>query len=146
MLEKFVKKVKNLSPEFKRYLAIGFSVYALELVVIVVALKMGAGNIVAVAYSFWIGLGASFLLQKLVTFGDKRMHHKILVPQIIAYCLLVLFNFIITILLVKILTGILPAAFTRTFAIGLTTIWNFYLYRTRIFKSNKIIIANQVYK
>lgn len=131
-----LKKIKNLSPQFKRYLIIGFSVYALELLIIFIALRLGAGNVLAVGISFWLGLGASFLLQKLVAFGDRRMHHRVLLPQIIAYCLLVLFNFGVTILLVKLLSGLLPAAVTRTLAIGLTTLWNFYLYRTRTFKTD----------
>jgi putative flippase GtrA len=70
-----------------------------------------------------------------VTFGDKRMHHKVLVPQIAAYCLLVAFNFGFTVLVTKLLEGVLPAALSRTLALGVTTMWNFYLYKTRIFKT-----------
>lgn len=135
-----LEKIKNLSPQFKRYLVIGSGVYSFELLVIFIALALGASGVVAVGISFWLGLGVSFLAQKLVTFGDKRMHHKVLLPQVIAYCLLVLFNFGVTILLVKLLSGILAAAVSRTLALGLTTLWNFYLYRTRIFKNDKPVI------
>lgn len=131
MLEKF----KNLSPEFKRYLIIGVSVYIFELLVIVVAQKMGASAVAAVGISFWLGLFLSFLLQKIVTFGDKRMHHKILIPQIIAYTLLVIFNFGFTILVTKLLQSFVPAVITRTVALGITTLWNFYLYKTKIFQN-----------
>jgi putative flippase GtrA len=72
-----------------RYLVIGVSVYILELVIIIVAQALGSGPVLAVGLSFWLGLSFSFGLQKLVTFGDKRLHHKVLIPQVIAYCLLV---------------------------------------------------------
>jgi putative flippase GtrA len=118
-----------------RYLIIGGSVYALELVVITLSQSLGASAILAVGLSFWIGLIVSFLLQKLITFSDKRTHHKVLVPQIIAFSLLVLFNFGFTVLVTKLLARTIPAVATRTLALLITTIWNFYLYRTRIFKS-----------
>ena len=117
-----------------RYLVVGGSVYVLELVVIVVAQRLGASAVWAVGLSFWIGLVVSFALQKLVTFGDKRLHHRVLLPQIIVFSLLVLFNFGFTLLVTKLLYHWLPAVVTRTLALGITTIWNFYLYKTRIFK------------
>jgi putative flippase GtrA len=122
--------------EFKKYVIVGGSVYALELLCIVIAQHLGASPVVAVGTSFWIGLIISFIFQKLITFGDLRIHHKILVPQILAFTLLVLFNFGFTLLVTKLLTGKLPAVATRTIALGMTTMWNFYLYRTRIFKSD----------
>lgn len=115
-----------------RYLIVGGSVYVLELVVIVTARHFGASSVVAVALSFWIGLVVSFGLQKVFTFNDRRTHHKILAAQIIAVSLLVLWNFGFTILVTKLLTAVNPTI-TRTLALLITTIWNFYLYKTRIF-------------
>jgi len=135
-----LKKIKNLSPEFKRYLIIGVSVYVFELLVIVVAQQFGAGDVLAVALSFWLGLSLSFLLQKIVTFGDKLMHHRILVPQVMAFSVLVLFNFGFTVLVTKLLESLVPAVASRTLALGITTFWNFYLYKTRIFKTENDII------
>jgi putative flippase GtrA len=120
-----------------RYLLVGGSVYVLELIVILVAQHEGASAVIAVALGFWVGLVVSFLLQKLVTFGDKRMHHRIVVPQLIAVTLLVLFNFGFTILVTKLLIHFMPAVVTRTVALLVTTLWNFYLYRTRIFKTDE---------
>lgn len=118
-----------------RYLLIGGGVYVLEILVILVAQQSGASDILAVGIAFWIGLIVSFLLTKLITFSDKRKQAKILLPQIAAFSLLVLFNFGFTLLVTKILAGSLPPAVSRTIALGLTTIWNFYLYKTRIFTS-----------
>jgi len=119
-----------------RYLLIGGSVYAFEIIVIIVAQLLGAGPVMAVALSFTLGTLVSFALQKLVTFGDKRMHHKIVIPQLVATCLLVVFNFGFTLLVTKLLAHVWPAIFSRTLALGITTIWNFYLYKTHIFKQS----------
>lgn len=116
-----------------RYLFVGGSVYILELIIIIVAQKVGATPTQAVALSFTLGLIISFFLQKILSFGDKRMHHKILIPQAIAVGLLVVWNFSFTIGVTRLLTDALPPTLTRTIALGITTIWNFYLYKTHIF-------------
>lgn len=129
--------IKMLRGSLGKYLVVGVSVYLLELLVIVLAQNAGATAVEAVSISFLIGLIVSFILQKFVTFGDKRVHHRILLPQFIAVTLLVIFNFGFTVLMTKLFTHILPAVVIRTLAIGVTTIWNFYLYRTRIFKTDE---------
>ncbi|MDB5169145.1 MAG: hypothetical protein JWO41_501 [Candidatus Saccharibacteria bacterium] len=116
-----------------RYLLVGGSVYLFELAVIVIAQLMGAGPVLAVAISYTLGTLVSFGLQKLVTFSDKRMHHKIVVPQLIATIALVVFNFLFTLLVAKLLANVVPVVVSRTIALGICTIWNFYLYKTRIF-------------
>jgi putative flippase GtrA len=123
-----------------RYLIIGVSVYLFELIVIVVAQSFGANADLAVGVSFWLGLFASFWLQKLVTFSDKRMHRRILLPQFIAASLLVAFNFSFTLLVTHLLSPPLPPVATRTLALGITTIWNFYLYKTRIFNRSDELV------
>lgn len=123
-----------------RYIVVGGSVYLLELAVILVAQALGAGAVFAIGLSFWIGLVVSFGLQKLVTFGDKRLHHKVLLPQLLAFSLLVLFNFGFTLLAANILKNVMPAVIIRTLALGTTTIWNFYLYKTRIFKKSAELV------
>ena len=119
-----------------RYIIVGGSVYVLEVLVILLAQKLGAGPVLAVALAFWFGFIVSFILQKLVTFGDKRTQHRIVAAQAIAVGLLVVFNFGFTLVVTKLLIHLMPAVFTRTIALGITTLWNFYLYRTRIFKTS----------
>ncbi|MDL2363072.1 MAG: GtrA family protein [Patescibacteria group bacterium] len=121
-----------------RYVLIGGSVYVLELFVIVAAQRKGASAVTAVALSFSIGLLVSFVLQKVLAFKDRRTHHKILIPQIIAFILLVLWNFSFTLLLTKALESHLQPVITRTMALGITTVWNFYLYKTHIFSNEEI--------
>ena len=120
-----------------RYLAIGGGVYVLEMAVIVTTQRIGASPVWAVAIGFWVGVAASFVLQKAITFSDKRLHHRVLLPQFAAFSLLVLFNFGFTILIVKLLAHLVPAVAGRSFALGVTVIWNFYLYKTRIFKTDE---------
>lgn len=133
MINKFRPDLKKPS---HRYLVTGVSVYLFELLVIIVAERLGASSILAVGLSFWLGFMVSFAVQKVFTFKDKRTHHRILVPQIMAYTLLVLFNFGFTLLVTQLLVNLVPAVVTRTVALGITTVWNFYLYRTKIFKSD----------
>lgn len=121
-----------------KYVCVGGGVYALEVVIIIVAQRLGATPVTAVALSFLIGLVVSFILQKFITFGDKRTHHKILVSQVIAVCLLVVFNFGFTVLTTKLLEDLMPAVVIRTLTLGVTTVWNFYLYKTHIFKDDKL--------
>jgi len=119
-----------------RYLFVGGVVYAFELAVIVLAQAYGATAVSAVAISFCLGTAVSFFLQKLITFGDKRMHHRVLIPQLIATILLILWNLGFSVLLTKLLQHHTPAVIARTIALLITTIWNFYLYKTRIFKNS----------
>jgi len=124
-----------------RYLLIGGSVYVFELLVIVVAQRLGASAVWAVAISFCLGTLVSFFLQKLVTFGDRRMHHHILIPQLLATVLLILWNLGFSVALTKLLQHHVAAVVVRTLALAITTIWNFYLYKTRIFKNSSGLIS-----
>ncbi len=117
-----------------RYLLVGGSVYVLELLIIWGAQAAGLSAVAAVAVAFVIGTLVSFGLQKLVTFGDKRRRAKIVGVQLAATIALVVFNFGFTVLCTALLQKHLPAVAIRTGALLITTIWNFYLYRTRIFK------------
>lgn len=131
--------MKSLSDLIKRpgsrYLFIGGIVYLFELGVIVITQAYGASAVWAVAISYCLGTTVSFFLQKLITFGDKRMHHHVLIPQLVATTLLILWNLGFSVLLAKLLQHKLPVVVTRTLALGITTIWNFYLYKTRIFSN-----------
>lgn len=132
---------KLRDPRTLRYVSIGVAIYIVELLIITIAQRLGASAFVAVAWSFWIGLILSFILQKFLTFKDNRTHHKILLPQIIAVIALVIFNFGFTLLCVKLLRNLLPTFIIRGGAIAITTIWNFYLYRTRIFNQPGLLLV-----
>jgi putative flippase GtrA len=124
-----------------RYLLVGVVVYIFELAVIFWAQALGMSAVAAVALSFWLGLVLSFALQKLVTFQDKRLHYRLLSLQVAIFALLVLWNFGFTLAVTWALSGTMPAFISRSLALALTTIWNFYLYKTRIFSLKPGIIT-----
>lgn len=118
-----------------RYVLVGGSAYVIEIAIILLAQKLGANNILAVAISFWVGLMYTFILQKFFSFRDRRTHHKVIISQVLMVVALVIFNFAFTIGVTALLQHTFPPVVTRTIAIAITTIWNFYLYRTRIFNT-----------
>jgi putative flippase GtrA len=128
-------KLSTILAKYKTYLIVGISVYIFEVAIILVTQHLGGSSLLAVTLSFWFGLVASFLLQKLVTFKDKRMHHKVLINQIVLFSLLCVFNYGFTLLAVWLLSPPIPTVICRTGALGLTTLWNFAIYKTRLFKS-----------
>lgn len=134
---KLLSQLQKLPESTKRYLIVGVSVYLFELVVITLALRAGVSNVFAVGLSYWLGLLISFILQKFITFQDKRVHHKVIIAQVAAYSCLVLFNFIFTLVFTGLVGHYINAWLCRTFALGITTFWNFYLYNTRIFTSGQ---------
>ena len=124
-----------------RYLIIGGSVYLFELLVIVIAQRHGYSAYLAITLSFWLGLILSFILQKVVTFQDKRLHRKVLIKQIISYMILIVFNYGFTLLVTKLLVAHLSLVIIRTIALAMTTVWNYYLYKTRIFKTDEPLVS-----
>lgn len=59
-----VENLKTLSPEIKRYLIIGVSVYVFEVGVIMLTQRLGGSALIAVSLSFWLGLIISFFCKR----------------------------------------------------------------------------------
>ena len=118
-----------------RYILVGGTVYVVELAIIFGLQLRGLSAVVAVGISYIVGTMLAFTLQKLFTFRDKRMHRKVVGLQLLAMAGLVIFNFLFSIALTALMQHTLPAVVVRTGAILITTLWNFYLYRTAIFKN-----------
>lgn len=116
-----------------RYIAAGVLSYAIELSTIyLLAHAFHLASISAVAIAFWIGLTASFFLQKTFAFASLNFSKKNMAKQLALYFLLVIFNYLFTLGLVFILSDI-EVAFTRTAALVLTTFWNYYIYKYILF-------------
>jgi len=101
--------------------------------VIVAAGRLGAGAVEAVAIGFGVGWAISFVLQKLVTFRDRRFERRVLTFQTLVYAGLIGVNFGFTLLVTALLSPPLPAPVARTVALAVTTIWNFLVYRRHVF-------------
>lgn len=117
-----------------RYLFIGGMSFIIELSVLIsVSELFSLSPTVAVAISFWIGLIASFVLQKYITFSSKDSDKKTLSKQTILYGMLVLFNYAFTIVFVGWTAGFIGLVTARAFALLATVSWNYLIYK-RIFK------------
>lgn len=116
--------------QLARYLVVGGVAYLFEMFCLVV-LRQGFrfSDVVSVGVSFWLGLVLAFFLQKFVTFQnhDRRLH--IVGRQAVFYGLLVAWNYLFTLGIVKLLAHDLSVYGARTLAILLITGWNFIIYR-----------------
>ncbi len=118
-----------------RYLFIGGASYLIELLVLLsLANILSFDATIAVAYSFWVGLAASFFLQKNFAFQNKDNTRSTVGKQALQYGLLVGFNYIFTIFFVALTAHIIGLVPSRTLALLLTTVWNFVIYSRIIFK------------
>ncbi len=119
-----------------RYLIAGVISYAIEITFLLFLKKIiGLSGEVSTAISFWIGLIAAFLIQKMFAFKNQNKDTKEVGRQAVIYAGLVLFNYIFTILVVTIAPeNMLLVA--RTTALVVTTLWNFVFYKKFIFKNS----------
>jgi putative flippase GtrA len=118
-----------------RYLFIGGVSYVVEMAVLLLLVKtFSIPSTPAVAVSFWIGLTASFTLQKCVAFENTGGSRKTFGKQVLSYGALVLFNYGFTLIFVGLFTELLGLIAARTLALLLTVCWNYFIYR-QIFKS-----------
>ena len=127
-----------LSPRFIRYLIVGGSAYLIEMISLYLLHHgLGLSPIKSVAISFWIGFVTAFILQKLITFQnyEKRVH--IVVSQVVVYSLLVAFNYVLTLLAVKIFAGSTSVFIIRTCVIIITVPINYIVYKL-LFKESKL--------
>lgn len=116
-----------------RYVIAGGLSYAIELfLIILLARSFGLSDSTSVAIAFWFGLTIAFVLQKLFAFKDKAA--KFATSQAALYTVLVMFNYLFTVSLVFMLSNLMDVAISRTIALLITTVWNYFIYKKVIFK------------
>jgi putative flippase GtrA len=120
-----------------RYLLAGGLSYAIELSCLLLIHRfLGVATVAATAIAFWIGLVASFVLQKLLAFQDYEKTKKLISRQLSVYLLLIGFNYLFTLGVV----ALFPPSyiiFSRTLALVIVTTWNFAFYKRFVFKLGK---------
>jgi putative flippase GtrA len=84
---------------------------------------------ISVAISFWVGFIIAYILQKLVTFQNKEKTRRAVAKQLVGYSLLVLWNYVFTLVVVELFQDVVSVVLLRTIVIAITTIWNYALYR-----------------
>lgn len=119
-----------------RFLFVGGLTYVVD-IGILVGLHYGlhVQRTVATAASFWVGLLFSFGLQKLVAFQDYQKEIKAISKQALWYGVLILFNYFFTLFVVSFFPD-KDLILSRTIAVILTAIWNYFFYKNIIFRNN----------
>ena len=119
-----------------RYLFVGGTGVLFELVVIFVMVRVfSSSDSLAVTMSYWLGVLVSFLLQKFFAFKSRDVRAKTVTRQIIFFGLLLVFNYIFTLVFVQLTGEIINIYLARIIALVITTMWNFYVYKKIIFKN-----------
>ncbi|WP_370647824.1 DUF6056 family protein [Leucobacter aridicollis] len=117
-----------------RYVLVGGIGYLFEMTVLfVAAVLLSQGAATSVTVSYWLGLAFSFVLQKLLAFGNRERSSGVLGAQAGFYLLLVFLNYGFTLVVAAWAAPAIGVFWSRTIALAITTIWNFFLYRTVIF-------------
>jgi putative flippase GtrA len=139
MIQKKISKILG-SATFRRYIIVGLTAYVAEIVVIF-SLKdyLNLSDTVSVAIAFWIGLVVSFVLQKFATFKNNDTSAFATSSQVVTYALLVIVNYLFTLAFVGLANGLLGVYVARTIALGVTTTWNYFIYKRVVFAETAFI-------
>jgi putative flippase GtrA len=118
-----------LKMRITRYILVGGVAYFIEIGILYYLhhyLKLS--SITSVAISFWIGFLAAFVLQKYIAFQNYEKDKRTISKQMTFYTALVIWNYLFSLVLVKLFSGTSVVAI-RTMAIVITTLWNYIIYR-----------------
>lgn len=128
-----LKQAINKS-SFFRYVFVGGLTYVVDITILVgMYAGLHTSRSLAASASFWAGLFFSFLLQKLVAFQDYQKEVKAISKQALAYGVLIAFNYFLTVFIVNLFPG-RDIVYSRTLAVGITTIWNYVVYKKLVFR------------
>jgi putative flippase GtrA len=126
-----------------RYILVGGSAYLVEMGTLYgLHHGLGLGPLASVAISFWVGFIVAFVLQKTIVFKNYERGAKVLSRQLGIYSLLIVWNYLFTLVMVKLLSDTFSVFIIRTGVIAIITLWNFYLYKRHIFKSEDVVLAD----
>lgn len=129
---------KITSNTLVRYIFIGGMSFLIEIAAIFLLVHaIHLPSVAAVAISFWVGLIVSFVLQKYLAFQDKRISPKHLLKQSISYGILIIINYLFTLLFVSYFEDMINLFLARTIALVITTGWNYVIYSKIIFKRSR---------
>lgn len=134
MLDRLRKLLKESS--FSRYVFVGGLTYVIDMAVLIgLYAGLHTSRALAASASFWTGLLFSFLLQKLVAFQDYQREVKAISHQALSYGVLVAFNYVLTVFVVSLFPG-RDIVYSRTLAVAITTVWNYFIYNRLVFKKS----------
>ncbi|MBS7346393.1 MAG: GtrA family protein, partial [Candidatus Sacchiramonaceae bacterium] len=106
---KSINLIKNST--LVRYIMTGGTAYILEMAVLLSLSEVFKLNsTVAISIAFWLGLIISFFMQKVLAFQNTNTKPEEISSQGIYYGLLVIFNFIFTLIFTNILAPVISLA------------------------------------
>lgn len=129
-----------------RYLLVGGGAYLVEMATLFLLKKVSLGNVESVAVSFWVGLIVAFVLQKSITFRSRAKSKKHLTHQATLYLLLVAINYLFTLAVVALIGNVITVFGARTFAIVITTAWNYAIYKIIFHDNPRLYIKEMAQK
>ena len=125
---------KVLSHTVVRYCLVGGLSYAIELSTLFgLYFGLHVQRTIATAIAFWVGLFISFILLKLLAFHDYQKEIRAIGKQSAQYGVLVGINYTFTLLIVSLFSNHY-LLYSRTLALLITTLWNYFFYKKIIFR------------
>lgn len=129
------RNLSLLSNDKFRYICAGLLSFAFEITILVfLSHFLNLPAALAVSVSFWAALILSFGLQKLFAFRDFQKTISVISKQIGFYALLVVFNYLFT-LLVAVIFPDKYVVISRFVSLSIITCWNYFIYK-HIFSHN----------
>lgn len=125
---------------FVRYLFVGGSTFVIDLSLLV--LLHGSLNmdlVVATSIAYWASILYNFTFNRWWTFSaseNKKLHRHLL-----AYILLLGFNYVFTVAFVKLSSMVINYALAKTLAVMIQVAWTYPTYKYVIFKKNEDLLA-----
>ena len=132
----FIRKKLQAHKEF-RYLISGASSEIIEYISFWVLLSITQALYISNSISFILGIASAFLFHKLWSFAGNQQFKTH--SQIVAYCLLAFFNFI----MINVIVGLLVQGLqvhpyvAKIISMVMTALWSYVVFNFYIFKHNK---------
>lgn len=143
-----MKKISNLisylySHKLIRYLFVGGTTFIIDIGLLV--LLHGIFNLsvpVATTISFWVSVMYNFYLNRNWTFSAGE--NKKLQKHIVAYGMLLAFNYLFAVLFVSYFSKHIPYTIAKTLSVIVQTSWTYRIYKRLIFNDPKPAIATSI--
>jgi len=121
--------------ELSRYLAIGFTAFAVEYLLFTILIYVGLFLLVAQTLSFCVGLAISFFGNRIVTFKAGEYTHS-RTAQLWRYVSLALFNLILSNALIYVLVEPLNIQefIAKVVVMAAIVVWNYVIFSKIIFR------------
>jgi putative flippase GtrA len=114
-----------------RYLVVGGTTFALDFFILITGHELfGLSVILAATFSYWLSLAYNFAINRFWTFGARKNIKK----HAVAYTLLVIFNYLASLLIIWSL-GLIGVQYyiAKIVAVGLAMAWNYLAYKNLVF-------------